>query len=549
MPATLESIGGVGALIPQSSGLFGGLVAPLQDTSGTTVSFGPDAVVSISGLSGAADASSSIIGAAYGPRAAAPKSPQVTARESDAVKQALNLTSGGDYQGARALLDEYVRKYGPSGIIVDAQGLNEQTAGNYEKAEQLFRKAGALDPTIGAEVDAENARALRGDDAEVLARVRRLHASSDTRAAGERLLNTLLTRSPRNVDARLLAARQADADANPVRAFFQYSQALAAANDSQVATLEQDFEKLVAKSPTDAFSRNLLGRAQLRLGRLDEALESLHTATELAQGDPSYATDEAKAHVAIGQSQLNGGDVAEALASFQSALDLDSTLDAARLGRGSALEARARTRAAAGDYSSAIDDYEAAARDANVSGGEALRSSIARDIYSVGRRLESRRIASGGDIGAEVTAFQAAYDIDPTNAVYKHKLAETRSGLGDQFLADEKYADAAGAYRQAYELYHGNHGYRDAAINAYRLDGEEKLSQYKFDDAILAFKNAYDLNRDDGDRKFQLADTYNRAGLYYMALGDDARAAGYFQHALGLYPDNQEYQDNYDSAT
>lgn len=549
MPATLESIGGLDGLIPTSGGLFGGLVAAMPDAPAGTVSFGPDAIVSIGGLDAAAAAGGSIVAAAYGPQAAAPRPPQLVERETETVKKAAFLTAGGDYQYARAFLADYLAENGPSAAIVRAQGLNEQTAGDYEKAEQLFRKAAALDPALGAEIDAENARTLRGDDAEVLARIQRLHASNSTSAAGDRLLNTLLTRSPRNVEARLVAARQAERTANPVRAFFQYSQALAAASDAQVATLEKDFERLVAKSPTDAFSRNLLGRAQLRLGKLDAALDSLHAAAQLATGDPSYATDKARAHAAIGRARLEDGDVARALESFQRALDLDSTLDEARLGRGGALEARARQRTLAGDYSRAITDYESAARDARTAGGEELRARIARDVYAVGRRLESRRVHLGDDIGAEVTAFQAAYDIDPTNTVYKHKLATTRSALGDQFLADGEHADAAASYRRAYDLYKTNHAYRDAAIGAYRLDGEAKLAQYRYDDAISAFKNAYELNRSDGARKLQLADTYNRAGIYYRALGEESRAAGYFQNALNLYPDNEDYRNNYDSVS
>lgn len=548
MPSTIESLGGVEALIPRSSGLFGGLVAALPGAAGGSVSFGPDAIVSIAGLGAGAASADSIIAAAYGPRAAAPRPPQAAAREAATIKQANFLTAGGDYAAARSLLSDYARDHGASGAVARAQGLNEQTAGDYDKAEQYFRKAAALDPTLGAEVDAENARSLRGNDADVLARVRRLQSSAATSAAGDRLLGTLLTRSPRNVEARLVAARQAEQSANPVRAFFQYSQALAAASDAEVATLEKDFERLVARSSTDAFARNLLGRAQLRLGKFDTALESLHAAAQLAQGDLSYATDEARAHVAIGRRQLERGDVTQALESFQRALDLDSTLDEARLGRGSALEARARQRAMAGDYTRAITDYEAAARDARAAGGEELRGRIARDVYAVGRRLEARRIDAGGEIGAEVTAFQAAYDIDPSSSVYRRKLAETRFALGDQFTAAGKHADAAAAYRRALELYKSNTTYRDAAISALRLDGGAKLASHRYDDAISAFKSAYELKKSDETSKSQLADTYNRAGLYYRAIGETSRAASYFQNALSLYPDNEEYRSNRDSV-
>lgn len=558
--ALIESGTSIGALLRGTGGdssfglsaLLSGGLGEAAAGAGTSSAFGPAALLSVAGavadpLSGAAQ---SIIGAAYGSTGATatPRPPKLVELEKKTLKQAQELIAGGEFDRARTLLQSYLDENPVSGSIVFLQGQTELESGNYAKAEGLFRKAAAIAPELGAEIEVENARALQKDDSAVMARAKRLLQNKNTAGSGVDLLETLLHRSPKSFEARTLLAETYIGVRNNIKGLFHYSQAMASADPTQLQNLENRFAELAAKSPKDAFARNLLGRAQLKLGKADEAAETLHQATQLAEGAAGYAADEALAIVAQGREQLQRGNVAEGMSKMEQAFALDPTSGAVKLGRAEAYLARAEKRVQLGDLDRATQDFEKAARDSRVAGGDALRERIGRGVYSVGRRLEARRIAAGEDVGSEIVAFQAAHDIDPDNLTYKRKLAETRNALGDQYLADGEFADAAASYRRAYELFKNNATYKSAAINAYRLDGDEKLSEYKHDAAISAYRLAYQLDTGDSTSKTKLATAYNTAGVYYRALDERDRAAGYFREALQLYPDNQEYQDNYDSV-
>lgn len=558
--ALIESGTSLGALVRGAAGdssfglsaLLSGVLGEAAAGAGTALPFGPAALLSVAGPSAGPAASpiQAIIGAAYSASgaAAAPRSPRLVELEKKTAQAAQELIAGGEFEQARALLAGYLDENPVSGTIVFLQGQTELKAGDYGKAETLFRKAAAIAPEIGAEIEVENARALQKGERAVLARAGRLLQDKNTAGSGVDLLETYLRDDPKNFQARKLLAETYLRVNNNIKGLYHYSQAMSAADPAQLQDLESRFAEIAQESPRDAFALNLVGRVQLRLGKIDEAADVLHRATELADGAAAYAADEALAIVAQGREALQSGNVAEALAKMEQAYLLDPTSSAVKLGRAEAYTARAEKRVQLGDLARATADFEKAARDSRAAGGEALRERIARGVYSVGRRLEARRIASGEDIGGEVVAYQAAYDIDPENLTYKRQLAETRSALGDQYLADGEYEDAAASYRRAYELFRNNATYKSAAINAYRLDGDEKLANYRHDAAISAYRFAYELDTADATSKTKLATAYNTAGLYYRNLDQRERAADYFREALRLYPDNQEYQDNYDSV-
>ncbi len=391
-------------------------------------------------------------------------------------------------------------------------------------------------------------RALqKGADA-TMARANRLLNDPSTRGGGVRLLETYLKKNPKDVEARVAVANAYLAARNSIKGLFHYSQAMSAANKTQLQNLEERFTELVEKSPQDAFARNLLGKAQARLGKLDEALETLHAASDLADGAFAYRSDEADVLVQLGKEALKRGDLTGAFSQIEQALVLNPTSGAGKLARGEAFAARAEKRLQQGDLKRAIQDFDKAARDAR--GGDAadLRERIARGVYSVGRRLEGERVASGDDIGDEIVAFQTAYELDPQNETYKRKLADTRYALGQQYLADEEYADAAASFQRAYDLYNNNSTYKAAAIDAYRRDGDEKLADYRHDGAIAAYRRAYLLDSSDTTSKSKLGNAYNTAGLYYRDLNERSRARDYFAEAIQLFPDNTEYRSNYDSV-
>ncbi|MBI5865840.1 MAG: tetratricopeptide repeat protein [Planctomycetes bacterium] len=545
-------LGGIGGDASAGfAGLLSGSLGGAAAGTGTTASFGPAALLSMTPATSdpLSAPTNAIIAAAYGGGTiSAPRPPKLVELEKQTVAQAQSLLAGGETGAARTLLADYLARNPVSGAVVFLQGQTEQATGNYEEAEAFYQKAASIAPSLNAELDVENVRALRKDDSVVLARARRLMAAEDTRDAGLSLLTTLTRRSPRNTEARVLLAETYMAAHSAVKGLFHYSQALGSANSAELAELERRFQVMAAQSPQDAVTQNLLGRAQLKLGKLDEAVETLHRASQLSEGSSAYVGDEAAAIVAVGRRHLERGNTAEAIQQFEQAYLLAPGEATVKLARAEGYLARAERRVQQGDLTSATNDYERAARDARAPGGADLLKRIAQGAYGVGRRLEARRVASGSDVGAEVVAFQAAYDIDPENQTYRRKLAETRYTLGQEQLADADFAAAAGSFRRAYELYKNNSTYKAAAIDAYRRDGDTKLADYKHDAAISAYRLAYQLDTSDSTSKTKLATAYNTAGLFYRDLNERSRAAGYFREALHLYPDNSEYQSNYDSV-
>lgn len=464
------------------------------------------------------------------------------------MRAALALNDSGNADQAREQLKAIAAKNPSSGVAVHSQGVVELTAGNYEAAERFFRKADFLDPSLGAAADVENARVLQKGDKAVLDRANRLLADKETRKDGVNLLNLLAKRSPRDASVRIKLGDIAAQDRDSLNAALNYSRAIGIASKAQLGEVEGKLETLLKQTKEEAFVQNLLGRTQLKLGKLDEAYATLHAATVKSDGRVEYREDEAKALVAIGRQKLDRGDVSAALTNFEAAYELDPVGDDVQLARASGYAARAERRTQSGDLNGAIDDFEKAVRGARRRGGEDILKRIAAGVYAAGRRLESRR-GEGDEIGREVTAFQAAYDIDPSNKIYREKLAETRYALGDQYRAEQNYKDAALSYKRALELDKNNETYKSTALDAYARYGEEELHNLRFDNAITAYRNMFEISGKSAETRTQLADVYNQAGLYYRDLDDDDRAATYFSQALGLFPNNDTYRSNYESVS
>lgn len=469
--------------------------------------------------------------------------------EEDAVKRALGFVDQKKYKAARFVLAEELKRNPGSGAVAYTQGIVEQAAGNYADAEDFYRKASYLAPELNSLVDAENVRALQGDDATALARVKRLLGSSDTKDGGLRLLVTLTDRSPNFTEARTLLAANLLKNGDPLNALLQYDRAVGTANNVELDELRETFEGLAKRAPDGAFIHKVLGKIQLKQGDSQTALETLHQATTLSSGDAAFLETEASAYVAVGREKLSDGDLRGALSDFDQAYTLNPSGDDVILARTEGRIANGEHLAKLGDLEGAIDQYNLVAIDAGHEGAEALRERLGHDAYTVGRTLETRRIAAGADVGKELTAFQIAYDTDPENDVYRKKLAATRITLGDQYVADGDYKNAGGAYAAAAGLEPYNDDYRTKAIDAYTTYGLARLAVLDFAEALTSLRSAFNLDTQNTTSRQNLATGYNSAGVFYRDHESDKEsAAGYFLEALHLYPDNAEYQANYDSV-
>jgi tetratricopeptide (TPR) repeat protein len=477
-------------------------------------------------------------------------SPERLKAEQKIIEQATALRIDERFDEARELIEDLLDENPTNGVAIHTLGAIELDLGNYEKAEGYFRKADYYAPDYGFDTDASNARTLQEDDEYVLEQARRLTANGETRDQGVRLLVSLTRRSPSDAVARSLLAQNLIAQGDAAQGLAQYQLAISSANRAQAQQIETELTALVKLAPQAAFLRNLLGQTELKLGKHEQAAETLALATQLSDNDPLYQADEALAHVALGRDALEVGDLSAAMIAFQTAQQLDPTGEEVNRGLAEGYLARGLYRSRIGDPARAIEELNSAKSFLAEIEDEELTDRIAGAFYSAGRTLELRRESSGADVGDELTAFQAAYNLDPENLTYQRKLAETQNTLGDQYLAEGNYRDAAYAYQHAYEVYSRESSYKDNAISAFLAWGDERVAAWDHHQAITAYQAAYDLDHDNETSKFSLAEAFNRRGLFYRSLGADFydQAADDFLEALDLYPNNEDYQDNYDSV-
>ncbi|MBN1511324.1 MAG: tetratricopeptide repeat protein [Phycisphaerae bacterium] len=476
------------------------------------------------------------------------KSDEQIEQEEAAVQEALDHLSAGEHDQARSILNELLKEDPMNAMAVHAMGAVEMDLQEYEKAEKLFLKAHYLDADRGADADARNAHLLQNDDDSVFSKARQMVSSADTLEQGIRLLVNLTDRAPTHTEAHMLLGESLLKEADVVNGLQQFNRALVTADASQALRIENRMNELVEMAPEQAYLHHLLGKAQLAQGKYEEAVTTLAHATELADGEDFYGADRARALVGLGRRMLSSHDISGAIRRFEEAA-VQNSLDAdVKVALAEGYTARARYKLRLGSEEAAIQDFSLAARKLGSDGDESLRRQIAISAYVAGLAVSAERQQAGEDIDAEVVAFQVAYDMNPENATYKRKLADTRSAMGDQFMADKEYAKAAAAYSKAYALYKNDTTYKQNTINAYRLQGDEEMEDRQFDKAIATYRKAYLIDTNDKVSKESLAAAYNARGLRYMEDKKWGLAAADFREALALVPQNTTYQDNYDSV-
>lgn len=493
------------------------------------------------------------LGAAYGPSFAAPTTPTLSEPDRKAqqveLKKALAFIETDQFEQAGAILDALSKKYRNDPAVVHTYGTLELSRGNFDKAESFFRRADYFGPGRGFDRDADNARLLKQDDDTVMKQARRLLADNNSREDGLRLLANLVDRSPENSEAHTMLAEGLLKSRDIPNAISEFLTAVEFADQAQISQLQGRFKQLIEIAPQASYAHRLMGQTLLKQGRFEEAAKSLKLATKLSDGDIEFRSDEALAHIGLGESLLKSGDVTAALAEFEQARDLSPSLNAIKQGYANALYQRGVQVGDFGDVQEAVLMFRKAAGELSGVSDESLKVNIARAAYAMGLKLTAARVASGDDITDEVVAYQTAHDLDPQSTKYRDKLAETRYQIGNEFLADGEFEDAAAAFQRAFDLQDDNTTYRDAAIDAYRRDADKKLQLNKFDEALAAYKAAYALKKDDDVSKGKLANGYNARGLNHKTYSRFRDAAIDFREALALYPNNSDYQTNYDSVS
>lgn len=511
-------------------------------------SFGPAALLSIGGSQ--PDTFSQLAGLyAARPAAAAVTAPQLSESEAEKVEQAFDLIEKNDLAGAKVLLNGLVRANPRNAAAVQGLGLIALAEDDFKEAEKLFRRADFLAPGRGSNLDAENARILQGDDERIVDSARRLIANADTRGKGVQLLLKYTERRGDDAEAQLLLGEGLLAIGESDEGISRVLTALDLGDSALVARVEARFERLVKLAPRRADLLGVLGRAQRLLGKFDEALAYFDRAEALSEGEAVFNVDRAQIQAAKGREYLERGDATRAISALESARLLDPADPAIGESLAEGFLARGAERRRLGQLGKAVLDYREAARLIGADGSESLRRRIALAAFDAGLRIQQRHAANGDEVDEEVIAFQAAHDVDPENAVYKRRLADTRKTIGDQYAAAEKFEQAVGAYQMAHELYRNDAEYKSALIEGYRLLGQKQRSQNRYTDAINTFTKAHRLDAGNAVIKAGLAEAYNARGVDYRNRHLFTKAVVDFKEALRLEPGNATYQANYDSLS
>ncbi len=545
-------------LINADSSTVSAMTNLLLTESGTTgstqsgSSFGPAATFSLSGDTSSFDETYSQLAslALLTPaNTAAAPSQQMSEAEEKALDEAFTMIEDGLFDEAEIALKSILQKNKSNAFAIHATGIIEQARGDYEEAEKLFRRADFLASGRGYGDDADNARLLSEDDDTVIEEAAALIDNPSTRERGINVLLHVAERSPNRADAKIELGEGLIAKGDLLVGMNYLTKAISIGDEDEIRRVKAQAEELVKLLPTAPQVHRLLGRAQVHLGQYKEALATLEVATQLSGSDLYHKSELAMAHIGIGREMLAQGDDTRALAKFKEARTLDPMNSDVGVALAEGYLAKAEKLMRLGDTSKAIQTYFDASNAVGSKGPDHLKRRIASGAYSAGVRMEAKHTAANEDIDDEALAFQAAYNLDKDNAAYKRKLAETRSTIGDQFIAEGEYVQAIGAYKRAHELYTNNTTYKSNLVNAYNLRGDELMAELNFDEAIKAYRDGYQVDTFDQTIKLNLAEAYNTRGLDYLTKEKHLKAVADFKEALALFPDNADYQANYDSVS
>ena len=469
--------------------------------------------------------------------------------DAEALQLALNYIDGKQYTEARQVLDSLLEENPTNAAAVQAMGNIELGEGDAEKAEQLFLKAHALNPSVGYDLDAENARILKGDDADVLRQANIFIRSGVRRDDGIRLLISLTDRNPENTAAHVALGDALLNEGDGANGLLQFNAAIRGAKPEDLGMLATKLSGLVEEAPSAPYVRQLLGKVELQQGRYDDALQTLKIATELADDPIPYERDLALAYLGVGRERLDRGDLTGAMSSFERAKELNPSGAEVKAALAEGYVMRAEQHTQRHDYSSALEDYGRAAGLLGSTGNREVRERAAHSVYALALRLQRERVQSGEEIDSEAFAFQTAYELDSSNTSYKQKLAEVRNALGDQHWAAGEYEEAASAYRRALDLYKYNDTYQENTLRALVAWGDEEYASYNHNDAVAAYLEAYKLDTTNVANRQKLADAYNRRGVDHIDWQRWTSAVSDFRNAMQLFPDNAEYKANYASVS
>jgi len=255
------------------------------------------------------------------------------------------------------------------------------------------------------------------------------------------------------------------------------------------------YRALLARDPTDAHVHNLLGAAELAMGRPQTALGLLDRAVALAPNDARYHLNRANARRVLGR-------IDDALADLARAAELKPDYLPAWMARGQLLAGVGRAAEAAACFTQAVT----------------LRPDLAAAWHFRGLMN-----AQAGDAAGAVADFDRALQLSPQAAEIRRARGVALAGLGrlDDALVD---FDALLVLNPD-----------DAPSHTERGGVLGKMN--RAGDALSAFDRALALNPAD-------AAAHNGRGLALASLHRPQEAVAAFDHALAITPALAEARAN-----
>lgn len=500
-------------------------------------------------------------------------------------EKATQLLKWGDTVGARTVGEQLKQANPRDPVALQIIGRSYMLEGDYRLAERTFQKAYFLsgqDPRI--QTDINKAKLMQKEDDEILqAAVARFQDPSQKLSALTDLV-ALTERSPHNAEAFLALGDALESVESGKAAIGAYASALEAAGDDKVilTRIEASLKTFTEAHPTAGIGFDLLGVAQQRLGKFENAQRSIERALEISPENATYQSDLADVYDAIGLDNLNKGRLREAKHYFLKAHDLDRSdkgyedhladvhleqgkkflaagaldqayteLDTARR-KHQSNDAFERDLAiqfnAVGDRYAALEENGSAMlayqkAHAISPDNYTFRSNLARIHMTMGQEFED-----DGDLAEAVSRYQQAYDLDQTNAIYKDKLRTTLIAVGDEESTEEDYSEAADYYQRAYDLDNTDITLRTKLIDTYTSLADKQASEDRLDQAYESRKKAFYLDATNDANRIALASSADAYGLSQQFIGKIEEAIDLFRFAIYLDPAVQEYQDHLDTA-
>lgn len=376
---------------------------------------------------------------------------------------------------AARLYDEvawYVRSWQAWLAWQQAAGQPLADPGFAEAGHQLGFARYQLGDLAGARPYYERVLAEQPDNAAALHWLARISLEQGDLEAAAAYLEEQLRRDPGNAEARARFAQVQDAGVHGPQAAAAFATGVSLYEQGDFAGALTQFETALGASPTYVEAAVWAGRTAQEIGQpqraeahwlraveLDPADERSNWFLQLARTQNRWGLDAAN-HFYEGQGRYAAGDVAGALASFEAAVRANSRYVEAIAWSGRAAQELGRWRDAERHWEAvlAIDPTDEGARYfLRIAQQQLAFGTAANQAFLTGLAAYQQ-----ADLAAAETGFRRSTETDP-------EFAPAWGYLGQLYLSQGRFTEAAEAFERAREIEPANDEYVFFAMEARRL--------------------------------------------------------------------------------